>query len=104
MRSLSERISEHRLDYEHLRDGRTELFTAQSSAMALHCHRHGHQFEDVKVTLIHQCQKGSILNQLEQIEIIIAAKRSRNNLLNQLKYTCKNPLVTHVTEYDESND
>lgn len=103
-RSPFARYAEHKLDFDRLHDGRPNLLSSHPSAVAQHSHSESHDFNDVDARIIYRCSKGGTMNQLEEAGILIAAKSSRTDLLNTLKYTLKNPLITYYLDYEEAND
>jgi len=83
-RKLSKRLQEHR--------------TKEDSAVRSHCINTGHDPDGISITLLHQCNKGNVMNAFEEIETIKAAGP---NLLNELDAVSLHKFTRFYYNYNE---
>jgi hypothetical protein len=101
-RAFKARLAEHRLHYNQLKSGKRQPTEKDTSAMALHCFRAGHDFDNINTRMIHKCEKGGKMNRFEETETLLALKLSGKNLLNDLTATYTTPFIRYILKIDDS--
>lgn len=74
------------------------------SAMAKHCVDNNHNLKEMKTSLIIPCTKGMNMNCLEEVETILAYKKEKNFLLNDLTATFTHPIIRFYLNYSCDQD
>lgn len=75
--------------------------------MVLYCHHLNHSFDNFTSRLLHQQEKGDLLNDLEQVvEILLAqqhAASTNRTILNDTRHTFLNPFLQFFLALDINN-
>ena len=66
-----------------------------NSALAAHCIKGHHQFDQVTAELVHPCGKGWLLNRLEEVETVSTQQIIKDQLLNDMSAIFLSPFVRY---------
>ena len=94
-RKLSTRLAEHRTALNPT--------STKKPAFADHCRTRHHNFDKTSTSLIHVCNKGPIMNKLEETETIAAATSTERVLVNDLAATFVTPFIRYFFKFAPTN-
>ena len=69
------------------------------SAMAEHCLKEDHGFNNVSGKLIRACSKGPLMNKYEEVETVATHQTAGNKLQNDLSATYVTPFVRYFYDF-----